>query len=278
MKRKKILILGGEGFIGRNLFDFLSKNYDCYSSDRSASVFTGANRKVVKKNPYEQKIKNNYNIIIHLIDNKVDNRFYEKKELELIKNIDLSDKNHLILFSSAVIYANPDSEYGKRKIKMENIYSNYCNKHNIKLTIFRLFNIYGSYHLPNRQGSLVSNILLNYLNGKAVEINDLSACRDFIYAKDLGKFIKYAIEKRQFGIIDLATNNSVSINELLLSIEEAIKGKLNIIDKKNKETITCPKAKNKLIGKIKVTSLKQGLRKTFLFYKKNLNIINKLSK
>jgi nucleoside-diphosphate-sugar epimerase len=267
-KKKKILILGGEGFIGRNIADFLGGRYDCYSVGIEKAKFKNCKDKFIKKNPYKEKIKNSYDVIIHLIDNPVKIKEFSKEEEKLIKNLELNKSNHLIIFSSAAVYANPDSDYGKRKLELERIYSDCCLSKGIKLTVFRLFNVYGPYQAPNRQGSLVANILTNYLSGKTTKINDKSAKRDFLFSGDVGKFVYYAIKNSTVGTIDLASGRLISIGELMGMIEkDIIKSRLLLDWQGAKEKIFCPKAKNKLLGKVKITSLKNGLKKTFNNYK-----------
>lgn len=270
--KKKVLMLGGEGFIGRNIADALSSKYDCHSLGVEKSIFDkrGRKDKFLKADPYKKKIRNGYNIIIHLIDNNKSIKEFAKGERELIKNINLNNQNHLIVFSSAVVYANPDSDYGKRKLKLEKIYKGYCRKNNIQLTIFRLHNTFGRYQLPHRQGSLIANIFYNYLNKKKIVINDMSVARDFIFAGDIGKFVKYAIDKPYIGIGDLATGRHTTLRKIIKIIEkEVIKDNLPLIDKGIKEKIFDHKAKNILPGKVSLTPLKKALQKTFKFYKKN---------
>lgn len=275
IKNKKILILGGEGFIGRNLASYLTLFFKCYSCGIEKSIFKKRADEFLKINPYVESIENDFDVIIHLIDNKINIDEFEKNEEALIKNINLNNKNHLIIFSSAIIYANPNSEYGQRKIKMENFYKKYCFENNIKLTILRLFNIYGPYQLPERQGSLIVNIFYNYLTNRKTEINDMNAKRDFIYSFDVAKIIKRIIEKEEGGFFDLATGEMTSIREVLIKIEKKIiKDKLKIIDKKNKETVISPEAKNILKKEIDFENMEKGLMETFDFYKNNLNSIN----
>ncbi|MDH4330459.1 MAG: NAD-dependent epimerase/dehydratase family protein, partial [Candidatus Moranbacteria bacterium] len=124
MEKKNILILGGEGFIGRNIAEFLSsEKYSCSSVGVEESIFSENRKDELKKiNPYDCKIENDFDVAIHLIDNRAaEGEDFADAEKKLIENIGLKSKKHLILFSSAVIYANPDSEYGKRKIELERI-------------------------------------------------------------------------------------------------------------------------------------------------------------
>lgn len=272
--KHQVLLLGGEGFIGRNIIETLGGNFNCTSTGISRSPFPKSTAKYVELNPYTTRLTEDFNTVIHLIDNNIDLKNFEQSELKLTKNIHLKSGAHLILFSSSVIYANPNSEYGQRKLLLEKIYEKYCAKNNINLSIIRLFNTYGKYQVPYKQGSLVANIFYNYLNKIPIEINDIEATRDFLYASDIGKFIKYIINQKHYGIVNIASENRISIKDLITTIQEqAIKKDLHINNKLITENIVCPTANNQIVNKIKITSLTLGLIKTFSFYKKNQDII-----
>lgn len=269
----RVLILGGEGFIGRNLAEYLeNEGYKCFSVGVEKSVFDIRQDEFISKNPYKESLDNKCRYIVHLIDNKINQEDFLEEEKKMVRNLNLSDSNHLIVFSSAVIYANPQSEYAQRKIKLENFYTEFCQKINCRLTILRPFNTYGYYQFPNRQGSLVANIFFNYLDGKETEINDMEAKRDFMYVYDIAKTVHYVISDSKTGTFDVATGKSTSIGELLeIMQKKVIKDKISIVDKKIKENIKCPQAKNILTFDDNFVSLKDGLRKTWDFYKKNYN-------
>lgn len=272
--KKNILIIGGEGFIGRNISEVLSKKFNCYSVGIVKSIFSKRNDIFIKKNPYIDKINKKFDIYIHLIDNQVPESQFKKGEFNLINNVKIKKNSHLIIFSSSVIYANPNSEYGKRKLTLEKLYQDYCLKNNINLSIVRLFNTYGKYQIPYKQGSLVANIFYNYLNKIPIEINDMQATRDLLYASDIGKFIIYIINHKYYSTIDMASEENISIQKLISLIQEhIIKDNLVINNKQITENILCPNANNQIINKIELSSLTLGLTKTFSFYKKNKDII-----
>jgi len=275
--KNKILLFGGEGFIGRNIAAELTTGSSCFSLGTKETIFNLDRVDVfIKGNPYEDKINEKFDVYVHLIDNQVADDDFEKEELKLIENIGFIAGSHLIIFSSAVIYANPDSPYAKRKIKLEDIYENYCAKHNINLTIFRLFNIYGKFQIPYRQGSLIANILFNYQNDIKIEINDMNAERDFIYAGDMAKLVRWVIENKFYGKIDLATGKLISIMELLSICKDNIFSKdVDIIDKNNIESNVCPLGNSFLSEKTELIPLKDGLTETLNFYEQNLNVIKK---
>ncbi len=271
--KKKILILGGEGFIGRNIAKYLPHDYSCFSLGVEKSLFNERNDVFIKGNPYLDTIPDEYDVIIHLIDNAVSQDEFKNQELKLLKNISFSKAGHCILFSSAVIYANPNSDYAKRKILLEDIYKEYCQKNNLSLTIFRLFNIYGEFQMPNKQGSLVANLLTNYIKREITEINDMKTQRDFIFAADMVKFVQFSIENKYCGLTDIATTKLITIKELIDILEkEVIMDKLLIKNNNGQENAICPIANNKLIAQVALVPMIEGLKKTFDFYKTFLSL------
>lgn len=277
-KRKNIIILGGEGFVGRNLANYLCIKNNCFSLGLNKSPFS-VNRvdEFLKINPYKEKIKQDYDVVIHLIDNKTDDiDYFRAEELKLVNNLKINKNKHLILFSSAVVYANPDSEYGKRKTELESIYTNFCNDNNIGLTIFRLFNTYGPYLLPDRQGSLISNIIVNHLNNKTTIIKDINAERDFIFSKDIGKFVEYVILNKRYGIFDLSSNKLTSIDKIHKEVGYIVGENLKIDNLSEIEEVKSPSGNNILVDNIKLTSIGDGLKESIVFYRNNLDLINKI--
>ncbi|MDR1334010.1 MAG: NAD(P)-dependent oxidoreductase [Holosporaceae bacterium] len=258
----KILLLGGEGFIGRNIADVLnesagsatSEKYDCYSLGRRSSPFRNTDHHFLKMDPYREKINESFDIIVHLIDSAAPNQ-----ELNLLKNID--PRTHVILFSSAVIYANPTSAYGIRKSAVEKIYAD----HHGKLTILRLFNVYGLYQIPHRQGSLVANIFHNHIHNIPIKINNMDVKRDFIFAEDIGHYLKFIMDQQLYGTYDLATGQMLSIKELCAAIQEVVGSPLNIEDQK-KSDIQCPPATATIPCNLNFSPLELGLKKTFDFF------------
>lgn len=271
--KKKVLILGGEGFIGRNLSDVLSNDFDCFSVGLEKSIFSGSKARFVCVDPYKEKISGHYEVVIHLIDNGIQFSSIKKNEKKIFNNLDSILPEHIIFFSSSSIYAFPDSEYAKRKILMEKIYQKYCQERQIGLSVLRLFNIFGPYQIPNRRGSLVANLLYKYFVKEFVEINDLYAKRDFIYSQDMAKCVGQVIKKKLFGTDDLATNKMTTIDDLITTLNDVLPSKIQIIDKKNHEKAICPSAKSRVICQIQPLPIEQSLKATANFYKDNLKII-----
>lgn len=274
LSKYKFLLLGGEGFIGRNIAQYFSETNACLSVGGEKSRFEERMDTFLQKNPYEQKISHESNVVIHLIDNKILPDSFVGQEKRLVENIGLDKRHHILLFSSAVIYANPDSEYGQRKQSLEKFYTEYCKAHDISLTILRLFNTFGSYQIPYRQGSLVGNLIYNALNGKKTEINDREATRDFLYAGDIPKFVEYVVTNKIKGTYDIGSGELASIRELIVLLEEKVMEKtLNISYRGVRESAPSRCAEGSIVEKIDLTELEAGLKKTVKFYEDNMLIV-----
>lgn len=274
LSQHKVLLLGGEGFIGRNLAEYFSVKNTCLSVGNEKSRFEKRDDEFLLAKPYEEKVDHESNVIVHLMDNDVFPDSFVEQEKKLVENIGLGTKHHLIVFSSAVIYANPDSEYGQRKQLLEKFYKEYCREHGISLIILRLFNTFGPYQIPYRQGSLAGNLIYNALNGKKTEINDREATRDFLYAGDIPKFIEYVVANKIEGTYDIGSGELVSIRELIALLEEKVMEKtLDISYRDVRELASSRCAEGDIVGKIDLTKLEAGLKKTVKFYEDNMPIV-----
>ena len=273
--KPKILLLGGEGFIGRNLALYFAPTYDCFSCGDKKSLFSERQDTFVFGNPYENPLDCRADVVIHLIDNKqclAEDFLNEEKKL--VQNISLDKHSHLVLFSSAVLYANPGSEYGVRKKRLEEFYTQYCAEHSISLTIVRLFNTFGAFQIPYRQGSLVANLIYNHLISVPTEIQDLSAKRDFLYASDIPKFVEFFIKEKITGTHDLGSGELTSLEEIIRLLQEQLGGEvLNIINKNNPEVFITQSANNKFLDTVALTPMSEALRETINFFSNNKAIL-----
>ncbi len=246
----KVLVTGGAGFIGKHLVKFLlEKNYsvtifDNFSNSTKESIshLIQIGARVIEEdivNP--QDIVNatrNQDIVIHLaakisVSESIDNPTKTfQVNVNGTKNVlaacEKNDVKKLIVSSSAAVYGegeydvnlteeskiNPISPYGKSKVMMEEIIKEWKPIHNIKCVVLRFFNIYGIGQTSEYAG-VITKFLEKIKQKKSVIIfGDGLQTRDFVAIQDVINSIYNAIQSDASGTYNIASGESITINEL----------------------------------------------------------------
>lgn len=248
------------------------------------------------------KIRKRFDIFFHLAaQSSGENSFYEPvydiqtNILGTDNTLSISKKikvKHYIYSSTMSVYGNiksrnsiketyktnPKSIYGLSKLISEKNINLFCKSNNIKYTIFRLFNVYGPHQdLKNLKQGMLSIYLSYLLNKKKLIIKgSQNRTRDFIYVEDLCEAFWLVIKKKPSDkIYNLGTGKSTSVKRLL----NYMFFNLNI-DQKNYKITNLQSTPGDVIGfkanisKLKnfinwqpKTNIKEGLKKTIIFYK-----------
>jgi len=292
LKKYKILIVGGTGFIGFNLakkciykkwlVTCISKNRPKKNQKIKKVKYLQLN--ILNKKKLSQKLSARYDFIINLAGNK---NISKKSSVNLdyvgLKNIiEIFDKNRPNLFlqiGSSAEYGKinspvkeedlcrPISKYGKSKLKASNYLQNKIKKNNFPAAILRLFQPYG----PNQKKEMLVPFVINScLKDEKFDCTIGTQKRDFLYIDDLINlfFLCFANKKIIGKTLNVGSGEQSSVKKIINMIKEEIKLGKPIFGKKkiDKNEILdiypkIDKLKNLLKWKPK-TSLKAGLVKT----------------
>ncbi len=245
-----------------------------------------------------EKIVRKSDLVINLAANISVKRSFENPEEVFFNNILITfnilhalknKKIPLIHFSTSEVYGKPEklpikenylkkaaSPYAASKIASDELVRSICSYENIPFLILRPFNTYGP-----RQSirSLIPWIIYEILNSKEIRIGNINTKRDFIYVKDMAKILELIIRKGKYNgdEINICSGKSYSVKEIIKMLFEiaGVNKKIKEIKKRKRplkneilELRGDNKKLEKLIGKIKLTDFKRGLKETFEFYKK----------
>jgi nucleoside-diphosphate-sugar epimerase len=287
--KKKILITGSNGFVGKSIKEELKNKHHVYGLGRKKNKeknYFNINLNEKKKlNQLFKKIK--FDIIIHCAwyTNHEDYR-QSKKNNEYLKMSKFLLDSFIMNGGKEFISLGTCEEYKKKKFgknffserseikpinnyaKCKNIFHNYLKSKKIKYKWLRIFYLFGEGENKKRLFPLIINHI--YKN-KKIKINYPYFKTDFIYVKKLAKIINKIIDKKVSGVFNLCSGESINIINIYDIIKNLLKkpSKLEIIGKKklNYENIYgCTKKlkKNKCFIK---TNFENDIKKYLLSFK-----------
>lgn len=264
LKNKRILITGGNGFIGSSL------NLHLSALGAKVEIFDLENgQDITNEKSLTDSVKKQFEVIIHLAGfsgNKESNEeIYKSFHINTFPTAKLCDLIYefspgtkLILSSSRLEYGkpkylpvdekhptNPISAYGLSKLASTQIAIVYALQRNLKVTIFRTSNVYG----PHAQKTFAGYNLVNYFIdlakiGKEITIfGNGNQQRDYIYIDDLISAFALSItnSKSNGQIYNLGSGQGITLKQMAKTIIGVVgKGKIKYISwpKKYKEVET----------------------------------------
>ena len=249
MKNSKILITGGLGFIGSHIAEELIKDNKIIIIDnKSTGKIKNLNNPNHENLELIEKDLNEVNLdellvdvdyVFHLaamssvplsIDNPMKcaktNMHATIKLLEACKNNAIKK---IIFSSSSSVYGDntniplketeyplPKSPYAASKASCELYLKTYYEAYGLSYVSLRYFNVFGPRQDKNSQyAAVIPNFICALLEGEQPKIyGDGEQTRDFIYVKDVVKANIKAAESDYNGIINIASGEKITINEL----------------------------------------------------------------
>ena len=249
MKNKNILITGGLGFIGSHIADELLNDNEVIILD---NLSTGninnlknpnhENLKIVKediRNTNLDELTSDIDYIFHLaamasvplsIDKPVEcNDINLNATVKLLTSSVKNDVEKIIFSSSSAVYGQnenmplketeqpmPKSPYAASKASCELYLKSFYDSYGLNYTSLRYFNVFGPKQDKNSQyAAVIPNFISALLEGEQPIIyGDGEQTRDFIYVNDVVKANINSAESDFNGIINVASGEKISINQL----------------------------------------------------------------
>lgn len=261
-----IVILGGNGFIGKQLVK------KCINNGLEVMLLLRKGSKIEQYKPNEVSCTftdfssedfsslRNVTILVNLIgvsnSKKCENfpneafeinGFFLLKVMSYLKN---NRKTKLIHISTSEVYGNPDclpinedqpkaplSIYGQSKSIGEELVLSYAHKYDLDVVILRLFNVFG----PGQPDStIISEIIASIESNEKIIIRDGKIKRDFVYIKDVVDAIIGAFDCRKgVGIINISSGIAVSLLEVANIAKKCYLSSVEVEDKK--ESLSFPR-------------------------------------
>jgi len=292
LKKLKILVIGGGGYIGSKLIMELINNefnvrcFDRFSSSETLSklnknveIVIGDIRNIESKNFFE------INTVIDLAALTKDLDGKEKEIIEINKNarkkiIEISKLNgvsHYIRISSSNVYAgnksensekvipNPQTLYAKINLELDN-HAIALNTKKFTVTVLRLASIFGD-SLRMRWDQSINNMVKELCNNGKIEVKSKNSQRPFLHIDDVIRAIILVIESKENAsgeIFNVGSNDlNYSIGKIAREITNIAKKENSLIISDDKDensfTMNCDKI-NKKLGFKKNNDLKYGIK------------------
>ena len=245
-RKKRIMILGGNGFIGTNLCRILcEQGYGVSSFDRvlPQKVIDGVN--YIEGDFFDDEtlktIVADTDVIFHAIStinpgnsNTEYMRGYKKDFIQTVKLCELARdyKIKLIFLSSGgTVYGvqdqqpikeealpHPINHYGNIKLCIENTMISFAYQNGMDIAIARIANPYGPGQDFQKGVGFIDAAIRNALSGNYIEIyGDGTVQRDYIYIDDVCNALSALIDHRleNVPIVNIGTAKGVSNNEII---------------------------------------------------------------
>jgi UDP-2-acetamido-2,6-beta-L-arabino-hexul-4-ose reductase len=178
---RNILVTGANGFIAKNLIEFLDKDnsinvlkfrrenslLDLYQMAAEADFICHLAGEVKPKSHKSEFEKSNFLLTKHLID-------------ALLKS-----KKHISLLLASTIHSDiSDNDYGRTKKKSELLVQQYSKSQQVPCYIFKIPHVFGEGCKPNHN-SVITTWIYNSIHDLKIDVYNPKQKMNYVYVKDL---------------------------------------------------------------------------------------------
>ncbi|HAT89231.1 MAG TPA: hypothetical protein DCS73_05710 [Roseburia sp.] len=298
--QNKYIILGGNGFIGRNLCDYIVKQgHEVTSFDRVLPEYQNEKVNYIQgdffEDEYLRKIIADKDVIIHAIStinpgnsNELYMNGYERDFVQTVKMcswIKDAEKKIVFLSSGGTVYGSyekqplceevlprPINHYGNVKLSIENALRIFHIQNKLNVTIARISNPYGPGQDFKKGVGFVDAVLKQSLEHKQVEIwGDGENIRDYIYIEDVCKYLYTLAEYKGKEILfNVSSGIGISQNQVVQAIRNiGIDVQVKYKDSRSVDVrkIILDNRKINQISDCRVLTFQEGIKKYYEYLK-----------
>lgn len=257
----RVLIIGGTGFIGSHVVDFLvGEGTEAVVFARGPERFRAPLPQVAYVSgdladaaALDQVLSLRFDAVVHLASATVPDTANQDplSDVENLRGfvgllqlcVKRGVKKVVFASSGGTVYGIPKSlplaedhvtdpicSYGVTKLAMEKYLQCYARLYGLQYVTLRLANVYGTRQDPERTQGAIAIFLAKALSGEPLTVwGDGSVIRDFVHVRDVARLCSLALHSSAVGVFNAGSGEGVSINDLLRMISVQLDRSLEIV-------------------------------------------------
>ncbi|MCH8049131.1 GDP-mannose 4,6-dehydratase [Patescibacteria group bacterium] len=305
MALKRVLIIGGSGFIGSHIVDALAERAEritVIDSAKSRWKNKAAKYKIMDlrdeklhKIFAKEKPDTVFHLAAHIHDRESIEEPVKNAEVNIIGSLNVFEAarryltGRLIFASTGVVYGHQDTfpieeealprpltPYAVSKLTGERYLNFYQNVYNLPYVALRLGNVYGPRQDTSAESGAIGIFATQLMKGEQAYINnDGLTTRDYVYIDDVVRAFIIAAESDYIGVLNIGTGRETSTNSIFeltrqtVGVQAAPEYREEIKDVVKRIALDANKARAELRWEPTV-SVEEGVEKTVNWYRENI--------